>query len=445
MGTHPYIRLERKKEEEAAAAEPENGSDYNRIMIMLRTATGVDFSSYRQTTVKRRIARRMALKKADSIKRYLEVLRKEPDEVHQLYEDILITVTAFFRDPDVCKSLKGLVFPGILKDRPATLPLRIWVPGCSTGEEVYSIGISLFEALHAAGTNPPVQIFATDVSETAIEKARAGIYLESAVADVSPERLKRYFLKIEGGYQISKSIRDVCVFARQNITSDPPFSNLDLISCRNLLIYLEPVLQKRVVPIFHYALRPLGFLLLGSAETISGFGDLFVPVDRNHRIFAKRPGVSRPPIDFGRPSGAQVPEPSVAAHGGGQVSAMDLQKEADRLVVGRYGPAGVLVNDNYDVIQFRGRTSSYLEPPLGAATFNLLKMAREGLLVELRAALLKAKKTRRPTRAENLMVRQNGESHNVHVEVIPLREDGSSIHHYLVLFEEAHRKKTAEV
>ena len=303
MARHPYIRP-------VPAQPPEfpvgvESSDHRRVLHILRTTTGVDFSNYRQTTVKRRIARRMALRKVESLRKYTELLRKDPGEVHALHEDILITVTAFFRDPEVFQSLQRTVFPSFVKDRGENAPIRVWVPGCSTGEEVYSLAIALFETLEASDKPPTVQIFATDVSDSAIDKARAGVYLENAMVDVSPERRRRFFRKTEGGWQISKAIRDVCVFARQNVTSDPPFSNLDLVSCRNLLIYLEPILQKRVVPIFHYALRPLGSLVLGNAETITGFSELFLPIDRNHRIFAKRPGSSRQILEFGQRHVAQ--------------------------------------------------------------------------------------------------------------------------------------------
>ncbi len=438
MGRHPYVWPTRSEDQPEQKVE---GPDHGKILMILRKATGVDFTNYRQTTIRRRIARRMALKKVESVRRYLESLRQEPEEVLALYEDILITVTAFFRDPDVFKTLKGRVFPGILKDRPANLPIRIWVPGCSTGEEVYSIAITLFEVLQGAERNPPVQIFATDVSESAIERARSGVYLENAVADMSPERLKRFFSKTDAGWQISKGIRDVCVFARQNVTLDPPFSNVDLISCRNLLIYLEPVLQRRVVPLFHYALRSNGYLMLGSAETISGFADLFAPIDRNQRIFLKRPGAARPFLDFGRrrtSAGAEA-----AGSRTSEVTPADLQKEADRLVIGRYGPAGVLINDNDDVLQFRGRTSAYLEPPSGAASLNILKMAREGLLFDLRSAILKARKSNKSVRAEDLRVRQDGHSRRVNLEVVPLPHGGSGAPHLLVLFEEAPQRRKA--
>ncbi len=435
MAKHPYVRPVA-----AAAPEPplEDGPDHRRLLKLVQSATGVDFTNYRQTTVRRRIARRMALRKTDSLRKYVELLTQEASEIHALHDDILITVTAFFRDPEVFESLKDTVFPTFRRGQDEQAPIRIWIPGCSTGEEVYSLAIALFESLQDSQSNPPIQIFGTDVSETAIDKARAGNYLDGAMADVSPERLRRFFVKTDRGWQISKSVRDVCVFARQNVISDPPFSNLDLISCRNLLIYLEPVLQKRVLPVFHYALRPQGYLLLGNAESIAGFGSLFVPVDREHRVFAKRPGSLRQLMDFG--PRLREPEAQAAEAGLERPQAVDLQKEADRVVLGRYAPASVLINDDYEILQFRGKTSPYLEPAPGAASYNVLKMAREGLLVDLRTSIQKARRSGRPVRREGLHVRDDGHFRDVALEVVPLRQDAPGFRHFLILFEDAPRK-----
>ncbi len=434
MGQHPYVRLAARK---AAEKPVPKGSDHQKILAMLRVATGVNFSGYRQTTIKRRISRRVALRKVESVKEYLELLRKEKGEVRALYDDILITVTGFFRDPSAFQALKTMVFPALVKERPVKNPIRIWVPGCSTGEEVYSIAIVLFESLLDRNVNPTIQMFATDVSERAIETARTGIYLENSMVDVSPERLKRFFVKADGGWQISKTIRDVCVFAKQNVTADPPFSNMDLISCRNLLIYMEPVLQKRIIPLFHYALKPNGFLLLGNAESITGFETLFSPLDRNQRIFVKRQGSPRQFVDFARHRPEEnEKEPAAVEALPGAVAPLDLQKEADRLVLGRYGPAGVLINESFEILHFRGRTSPYLEAAPGTASFNLLKMAREGLLVELRTAVQRAKKSGRPVRKEGLRIRQDNHSREVNLEVVPLKGDAGE-RHFLILFEEA--------
>ena len=434
IGRHPYVTVPKPKPEEELT-----GTAQEKIFATLQKATGVDFRSYRQSTIKRRISRRMVLSKIDDLDRYVESLKENTGEINALYEDILITVTGFFRDPEAFASLKGRVFPSILANRPNSTPIRIWVPGCSTGEEVYSIAIALFESLSETTLMPPIQIFATDISDSAIDRARTGIYLENSMVDVSPERLRRFFVKVEQGYQVSKAIRDICVFAKQNVASDPPFSNLDLISCRNLLIYLEPLLQKRIIPYFHYALRPNGYLMLGSAETLGSFADLFVPIDKQQRIFAKKTGSPRQILDFGRPRMLDEPHETEKNADAAQDEALvglDLTREADRLVLNRYAPPAVVVNEAMEVVQFRGRVSPYLEPAPGSASFNVLKMAREGLLVELRTAILRAKKKGTRVRADDLRIRQDGATRKVNLEVIPIRADKRGSRHFLVVFEE---------
>ncbi|HKD11271.1 MAG TPA: chemotaxis protein CheB, partial [Thermoanaerobaculia bacterium] len=419
LARHPYVGVIAAPEREILG---EALPDQAKIFQMLRSATGVDFSNYRQTTIRRRISRRMALNKIDRLSEYINFLRQNGSEVQKLYDDLLINVTGFFRDPETFQSLKSIVFPSLLKNRAADSPVRVWVPGCSTGEEVYSIAIALFECLGETGGNPPIQIFATDISEPAIERARTGIYLENAIADLSPERLRRFFVSVESGYQISKSIRDVCVFARQNVVADPPFSNLDVLSCRNVLIYLEPVLQKRVIPLFYYALKPTGYLVLGSAETLAAT-DLFAAIDKNVRVFTKRPGAIRPIIDFTALSATDMdgdrPVPPPTEHN----RFLELQKEADRIVMSNYGPPGVIVNEGLDVVQFRGRTSRFLEAPSGTPSLNVLKMAREGLLVELRDSIAAARKTGTRVVKESVRVRTNKEFHSIRLEVDPIRQE----------------------
>ncbi|HYR47128.1 MAG TPA: CheR family methyltransferase, partial [Thermoanaerobaculia bacterium] len=435
IGSHPYVSPSPKPKPDESRPI---GTAQEKILTLLHTATGVDFRNYRQSTISRRISRRMILHRIERLEDYLQYLKKNPAGVRTLFEDILIRVTGFFRDQESFAALEKQVLPALLKNRAPSSAVRVWVPGCATGEEVYSIGICLFEALAAAGINPPVLIFGTDISEAAIDKARAGTYLENAVVDVAPERLKRFFTKVEGGYQISKTLRDVCIFAKQNVATDPPFSNLDLLSCRNLLIYLEPVLQNRIIPYFHYALKPNGFLMLGSSETIGGFGSLFVPFDRGNRIFVKKEGSPRQILDLGHRPSPQEREGEARQEQLRDLGLQhfDLQKEADRLVLSRYAPAGVLINDAMEVLQFRGRTSPYLEAAPGNASFNVLRMAREGLLVELRAAIQKAKKKGEPVRTENVRIRQNGRALRVDLEVIPIRKGSSGERNYLILFEE---------
>ena len=269
LARHPSLRSDvaLKQPEQGIAVAPELLS---KIHILLRSRVGHDFSNYQQTTVQRRIRRRMLLHKLDSAARYVQLLQHDPRELDALFQDILINVTAFFRDPESFEALKHTAFPSLLKQRPLDLPIRIWVPGCSTGQEVYSIAMALHECLGDQAARTGVQIFVSDIDNDAIEKARAGVYPEGIKADLSAVRLKRYFRKVAGGYRVSKVVRDQCIFAAQNVTRDPPFSRIDLVSCRNLLIYFETVLQKKVLQLFHYALQPDGFLLLGSSEAIGG-------------------------------------------------------------------------------------------------------------------------------------------------------------------------------
>ena len=268
--------------------------------------TGVDFSLYKANTLRRRIRRRMILNKLDGLGEYAEYLRKNAAEVENLYQDILINVTSFFRDPEAFEVLKEKIFPRIVEHRAPDEPVRIWVVGCSTGEEAYSIAMAFSEFVSERAEHIPVQIFATDLNERSIESARAGLYSKNIAEDVSPERLRRFFTEAEGGYRIGKPLRDMCVFARQNVIADPPFSRMDLISCRNLLIYLEPVLQKQVLPMLHYALKPAGVLWLGHSETTGVASDLFEPEDKRHRFYARKPATGRPRIDY--PIGAQTQE-----------------------------------------------------------------------------------------------------------------------------------------
>ncbi len=435
IGRHPCVAL-------SVAAKPEDvwpasDEDLSKVFILLRSATAVDFSFYKPTTLKRRIARRMMLQKVESLANYVRFLKQTPGEVAALYQDLLINVTSFFREPEVFEALKKRAFPGFLKDRPARTPIRVWVPGCSTGEEAYSMAIALLEFLGARGASMPVQVFATDISDVAIDKARAGIYPAGIAADVSAARLRRFFVKHEGGFQISKAVRNVCVFARQDVTKDPPFSKLDLISCRNLLIYLGPVLQKRVIPTFHYALRPGGLLLLGRSETIGGFADLFALADRRHKLYARKPAAHRIEFDLPHHGHAQEkPEPGQSA-ALASAAGFDYQKEADRILLGKYTPPAVLVNEHLDILQFRGHTGPYLEPASGAASLNLLKMAREGLLLELRGAINEARRRNASARRTGLQVKSNGGLLEVDIEVVPLPPRPSSrAECFLVLFEE---------
>ena len=407
----------------------------NKILALLRNSTGVDFSLYKPNTINRRITRRMVLGKAKTLEAYLRQLKGDATELDALYQDLLIGVTGFFRNPEAFEVLKQKVFPRLLKNRSSNDTTRVWVLGCSTGQEAYSIAMAYLEFAGKANSNLPLQIFATDLNDSLLEKARGGLYAKNLVQDLSTERLRRFFVQEDGGYRISKSIREMCVFARQNLITDPPFSRLDLISCRNLMIYLEPALQKKIIPTFHYALKPNGFLLLGASETIGANVDVFAAVDKKHKIYSKKPFAGRqfsvplPARHAARDRRAPAIQP-LASREGLEINA---QKAADRITLSQYAPAGVLINADFEVLQFRGMTSPYLSPAPGRASFNLLKMAREGLMLPLRTALNKAKAENQRVRKENVPIDQNGRAKRVTLEVIPLKN--TKDRNFLILFE----------
>jgi two-component system CheB/CheR fusion protein len=431
LRTHPYVKTaaEALQKEEI----PVFDDALTRILALVRNATGVDFSQYKPNTVKRRILRRVMLRRADTLEKYLEILRNDSSEVHALYEDVLINVTEFFRDPEVFEALNTIVFPRITQPRRNDRrQVRIWVPGCSTGEEVYSIAIALLEYLGDRSDETSIQIFATDLSESALEKARSGIYPAPITQNVSPERLRRFFTKVEAGYQIHKRVRELCVFARHNLTKDPPFSRLDLISCRNVLIYLGPILQERIIPTFHYALKPNGILLLGSSETVSAHPDLFALIHKRYKIYTRKPASSRIALDFAMeplaPEAGHAPRrPKLWSEG-------DLQREADRMVLNRYGPPSVVIDDEMNVLQFRGQTGAFLEPASGAASLNLGRMLKEGLSAEVKGAVAKARKENHPVRREGLRI-AGDPAHLVNVEVMPFKRRTAGQKRLLVAFE----------
>src|SRR5437870_4401575 len=406
----------------------------NKIFFLLRNFSRVDFSFYKPGTIKRRITRRMFLRKIDKLEAYLQYLRRHRDEVEALFNDVLINVTSFFREPDSFEALKTVAFPAIMAQKDANVPIRIWVPGCSTGEEVYSIAIILLESLAEKAPNTQIQIFATDLSEGIISKARAGIYPESVALDISSERLRRFFLKVENGYQINKHIRDIVVFAKQDLAKDPPFSKLDLVSCRNVMIYMSQVLQKRILPLFHYALNPGGILFLGSSETVGGFGELFVPLDKRNRIYTKKTMQSPVPLDFVARFHADQ-EIRVNAEA---PKTMDLQKIGEQMLLYRYSPPSVIVNDRLEIVQFFGQTGPFLDALPGDATLNLLRMVKTGLHLELRTAFQKAKRDG-AVRKDGVLVQEDSGLKTVNFEISPIKNIPGGERYYLVVFEEANR------
>lgn len=425
--------------------EGEKGAEqyFTRIVTMLRGVSGIDFRQYKPTTLRRRITRRMMLHRIENLAAYDALLRTNAKELRELQEDCLINVTRFFRDPEAFDALKTVVLPQILEGRAPDHQIRIWSAGCSSGEEVYSIAICLLEQVTGNVSEPPIQIFGTDASDSNVQKARLGMYPESISADVSPERLRRYFSKTDKGYQVSKRVRDLCIFARQNLSNDPPFSRLDLISCRNVLIYFGAELQRHVVPTFHYALRQNGFLLLGASETIRGFAELFVLADRKHKIFSKI-GTSTPRIysDVATRSFAADLIPAVAAQPMRLWSDVELQRAADRVVCSRFGPPGVVVNEHLEVLQFRGDTTPFFVMPEGAATLQLTRIVREGVGPYLIEAVRRAIQSDSAVQVERVSVTYDDVRFDATIEVLPIVSTFTQPKCYLVVFVPARKDES---
>jgi two-component system, chemotaxis family, CheB/CheR fusion protein len=407
------------------------------IYRVLAARTGVDFSDYKQSTIKRRLVRRMLLVKTPELASYLKLLQRSREEVDLLYESLLINVTEFFRDPECFDFLQACVLPALIDQHADGSPIRIWVPGCASGEEVYSLGIAMRETLEAKGHHGPVQIFGTDVSDHMVTMARAGIFSAADMANVSPERRRQFFYETERGYVIAKPIRDLCIFAQQNVVKDSPFSRLDLISCRNLLIYLGPKLQRKLMPMFHYALNPSGCLVLGSSESIGTHADFFRLVDRRHRIYSRKSTSHRVAFEFPlERTTLDQPTPlqPTSIMPGDSPEPFDVIREADRIVLNRHAPTGVLVNEELDILQFRGDVSPYLAPLAGRASLNLLKMARDGLAMELEAALKQAREKNARVRCPGVMVHHGRETHTVEIDITPVDAMQTTERFYLVLF-----------
>ena len=416
----------------------ERGIELNRIFKRLREATGVDFGGYKRSSILRRIRRRMALCHVEDLGGYVETLEGDSSEVEALYHDFLIRVTSFFRDPEAFEALKQKVIPNLIRNRQPKVPIRIWSAGCATGEEVYSLAICLIEALGDMAGNTPIKILATDVNESYLETARTGRYIENIALDVSGDRLRRFFTRTNGHYQISKAVRDLCIFSRHDLTRDPPFARLDLVSCRNLLIYLDLPAQKRILPMFHYALNPGGTLMLGPSETVGVFNDLFRPIDPEHKLFARQAAIGRPAPGFARDdpsSGARRRRWSPGEAAGH--AHHTLQDEADRILLARYAPPGVLIDEDLKIRQFRGRTDAYLANSPGAANHDLIRMAREGLAAGLRSAVDQAKAEGLPVRRLGLRVKHGDDVRLVDVQVVPVTATEAP-RSYFVLFEERH-------
>ena len=446
LANHPYVSPSRASKV-APLAQPD-GNGMSTVFQLLRRATRVDFTYYRKTTILRRIQRRMLVHKIDKFSDYVKFLQSDPGEVKALYQDMLIHVTSFFRNPKVFEALKHTVFPQILGKKSADSNLRIWVPGCASGEETYSLAIALLEFLGSKAPEMPIQFFGTDLSEASINVARAGFYPSNIQGDVSPERLRRFFAKADGGYRIDKNIREMCIFAQHNLLNDPPFSRMDVICCRNLLIYFEPVLQARVVSLFNYALRSGGYLVLGTSEGISAAGHLFNIEDRENRIFSKKATSGRQVVTFSlnrqaEHTGDEPPWGSRPVRAENNWNYLESQRDFDRRLLAHYVPPTVFVNEDLEVVHTRGKFNRFFKMPPGRPTLNILKMSVEDLTLPLQTAIAAAKKEKRAVSRKGIAIRvANGKkgagpAETVSFEVVPLKSGMNELCLMIVITEDA--------
>lgn len=415
--------------------EDQAKSSLEKVMVILRAQTGHDFSLYKKTTLYRRIERRIGLHHMDNIAAYVPFLRENPQEVEALFRELLIGVTNFFRDPAAWEQLKIEALPALLDDRTPGQTLRAWVPGCSTGEEAYSLAMVFKEAQDSSKPNKiknfRLQIFATDLDSQAIEKARAGVYTASIAADVSPERLNRFFVKTERGYEVAKAICEMIIFAPQNIIMDPPFTKLDILSCRNLFIYLTPELQKKLLPLFHYSLNPGGILFLGNSETIGGFNDLFAAIDGKSRLYRRLASdLSEHTVEFPTTFAAARPGASAKT----MKSTVNVQALAEQLLLQSYSPAAVLTNEGGDILYISGHTGKYLEAAAGKANWSIFVMAREGLRYELPGAFQKALREKTMVTIKNIVVGTDGGPQKINVTLQPIKNGNDLGRMVLVIF-----------
>jgi two-component system CheB/CheR fusion protein len=409
----------------------QNEKEIKKILSIVLQKYDVDFfSHYKRTTVYRRIMRRMALTRIEKFEDYSKKLRQDNAEVAALYNDFLINVTSFFREPAFYESLEKIVFPKLIKDRKSGDGLRIWIAGCATGEEAYSTAICATEFLQSKKIAAPIQIFSTDLDEKAIDRARLGVYSKSSVQHISPQRLRTFFTKIDGHYQVQKSIRDMCIFSVHNLMKDPPFSRMDLISCQNVLIYIEAAPQRKILQAFHYALKPNGFFLLGKSESIGSAVELFQPLGKDSRLYIRKTQTAFSRLDFAMRH--HPTSPPLMIDQGEARTENDIEKESDKLLLSRYVPASVLVNKDLEILRFRGATAPFFEPASGKASLNLMKMLKQELLFELRSLLQKAKKSESHVSKNDIQL--DSRAGTISIEIAPLRNLKEI--YFLIIFKE---------
>jgi two-component system CheB/CheR fusion protein len=415
-----------------------------KICSILRRTAGHDFRQYKQSTLVRRVRRRIDELRAESAAAYIEQLARDPREADQLFHDLLIGVTHFFRDAEAFEVLETRIVPRIFEGKDADSQVRVWVPGCSTGEEAYSIAMLLREQMDRLESPPQVLVFATDIDSQSLEAARQAMYPESTAGQVSPERLERFFTKQGNLYQVTREVRELCLFSTHNLIADPPFSRLDLVSCRNLLIYLESSLQKKVISLYHYALRPGGYLFLGPSENVTGRPELFRTLDKKHRIFQSKDTVVRPPVSFPLTErvrfGLRQPEEPPR---GTPSRERNVARAFETVLLESYAPACVVVNEGGSIVYFSPRTGRYLEAPAGVPSLNVLDMARKGLRLDLRTALHKAVTTHMLVVHEDVVFEADGETQRIHLIVRPLPEVGEEAALFMVVFQEVAASREA--
>jgi two-component system CheB/CheR fusion protein len=423
------------------------GDEYlAKIFVLLRNATGNDFSYYKPHTILRRLSLRLAVNQIDHLRQYLRYLQQHPQEVQTLFSALLIGVSSFFRDPQAFAALEAKGIPALFQNRSPNQGIRVWVPGCSTGEEAYSIAMLIFEYMGAQKLQTKVQIFATDIDSHAVATARLGIYPASIAGDVSPERLRRFFTTEGAAYQVNNTVRELVVFATQNLLKDPPFSKMDLISCRNLLIYLGVELQHKLLPLFHYALNPNGYLFLGTSEGIGDASDLFGTVDRRAKLYRRLTASARLPVVYRTKLDLPLlPTASSRDWRGGGEPKISFRELAQNQLLQDYAPAGgVLVNQRGEILYVHGRTGKFLELSSGEPNWDVMGMAREGLRFDLTGALRQAASLKKTIRHENIEVRTNGGSQRIHLSVKPVACAASPDDYFMVVFDDAIAEKTSK-
>ncbi|MEW5802215.1 MAG: CheR family methyltransferase [bacterium] len=430
---HPYV----KSPQAIEAEEEKQFEDHlQKIFMIIRSRTGHDFSNYKQNTIRRRIERRMAVHKIVEIRNYVRLLHEDSDEVQNLFKDLLIKVTSFFRDADAFETLSERVIHTLLEEKRDQTAIRVWVPGCASGEEAYSLAMLFIEEMEELKKEWPVQIFASDIDKEAIDQGRAARYPDNITADVSESRLKRFFLKDDGMYKIKKQIRQMVVFAVQNVLTDPPFTKLDLISCRNLLIYMESSLQKKILPLFHYALNPDGYLFLGTSESIGESHDLFKQVDKKWKIYQHRGNgavnvADYPPFSISMPVYREINRNGKEK---GIIRKPSLRDLIERITLKEYAPPSVIIDEDFNILYFQGSTDRYLTLPVGEPNLNILNMARLGLSHHLKNMIIKAVRQNDPVTSEGIHVKDDGEYRKIDLVVRNISDAAEIKRLFMVVF-----------